>query len=63
LKVDLERLCDLAASRGVAFQTLASYECDPEHGQQGLVIGFGGIASERIEPGIARIARCFHELV
>jgi GntR family transcriptional regulator / MocR family aminotransferase len=47
-----------AAERDVAVESLAGY-CARSPGEPGLVIGFGAIDADRIEPGLLRLAEAF----
>jgi GntR family transcriptional regulator / MocR family aminotransferase len=53
----LESVVARAAAAGVVVEPLSAY-CMGEP-QAGLVIGYGSIASDRIERGLRRLARCF----
>jgi GntR family transcriptional regulator / MocR family aminotransferase len=55
VRIGLESAIALAARSDVAVESLAGY-CAERPAQPGLVIGFGGIATERIEPGLKRLA-------
>jgi GntR family transcriptional regulator/MocR family aminotransferase len=56
--VRIDRATTLAAEAGISFQTLASYELTPA-GNSGLVIGFGSIPLEQIDPGIIALWESF----
>ena len=47
-----------ARAAGIAVDSLAEF-CAQAPKEQGLVIGYGGIAADRIKPGLRRLARCF----
>jgi GntR family transcriptional regulator / MocR family aminotransferase len=55
--LDLDRVVIEAARRGVAVDRLADYCAGPR--QQGLVIGYGAIATGLIEEGLTVLAGCF----
>jgi GntR family transcriptional regulator/MocR family aminotransferase len=55
--LDLDRVVIEAARRGVAVDRLADYCAGPR--QQGLVIGYGAIATNLIEEGLTVLAGCF----
>ena len=59
---DLDAVTRLAAGRGIVFGTLTTYHFGPEQVPQGLIIGFGGIATGDIDTGIAEIARCVRDV-
>jgi GntR family transcriptional regulator / MocR family aminotransferase len=56
--VDIDAVVARAAERDVAVESLSDY-CARSPGEPGLVIGFGGIATDRIEPGLRRLAKAF----
>ncbi|GAT70508.1 hypothetical protein HS048_02245 [Planomonospora sp. ID91781] len=47
-----------AREAGIAVEPLSGYHAEPP-GRPGLVIGYGAIPPERIEPGLRRLAECF----
>jgi GntR family transcriptional regulator / MocR family aminotransferase len=61
-EVDVDAVVARAADSGVAVESLASF-CGERPVQQGLVVGYGGIATDRIEPGLARVAAAFRREV
>jgi GntR family transcriptional regulator / MocR family aminotransferase len=56
--VDLEAVVDRAAESGVTVESLARY-CGARPRQAGLVLGYGGIATERVGPGLKRLRSAF----
>jgi GntR family transcriptional regulator / MocR family aminotransferase len=58
VEVDIEAVIHHAAASDVAVESLAGY-CGEPAAQDGLVIGYGGIATERIEPGFALLRKTF----
>jgi GntR family transcriptional regulator / MocR family aminotransferase len=56
--VDIDAAIVRAADRDVAVESLADY-CAKSPGESGLVIGFGGIDVDRIEPGLRRLGAAF----
>ena len=56
--VDMDRVTALAREAGIAVESLATF-CGEAPAQQGLVIGYGAIPPERIEPGLRRLAESF----
>jgi GntR family transcriptional regulator / MocR family aminotransferase len=56
--VDVESVVERAAASDVAVESLAGF-CGERPRQHGLVVGYGGIATDRIEPGLARVAAAF----
>lgn len=59
--VDLEVVKDVAMQRGIAVQTLRSFIVRSMT-RYGLVIGFGVIPTEDIEPGIRKLAAVFDDV-
>jgi GntR family transcriptional regulator/MocR family aminotransferase len=57
--IDLEQVKRTAHQTGIAIQTLQNYMVSPTSHLPGFVIGFGAIATGKIEPGIVELARCF----
>ena len=55
LEIDLEALVERAAADGIGVQALSDFSADGV--SDGLVLGFGAVAVERIEPGLHRLAR------
>jgi GntR family transcriptional regulator/MocR family aminotransferase len=56
--VDLDAVLARAAESGIAVENLAVYcACGPA--RLGLVLGYGGIPTERVEPGLRLLADCF----
>jgi GntR family transcriptional regulator / MocR family aminotransferase len=56
--VDIGAVIDRVAASDVAVESLANY-CAEQPEQAGLVIGYGGIATERIEPGLGHLREAF----
>ena len=56
--VDIQAVIDQVATSDVAVESLAGY-CAEQPEQSGLVIGYGGIATERIEPGLRLLRKSF----
>ena len=56
--VDIQAVIDQVATSDVAVESLAGY-CAEQPEQAGLVIGYGGIATERIEPGLRLLRKSF----
>jgi GntR family transcriptional regulator/MocR family aminotransferase len=56
--VDLNRVTSRARGAGIAVDSLATY-CGEAPAQQGIVIGYGSIPPERIEPGLRLLAESF----
>jgi GntR family transcriptional regulator / MocR family aminotransferase len=56
--VDMDRVTAFAREAGIAVESLATF-CGEAPAQQGLVIGYGAIPPERIEPGLRRLAESF----
>jgi GntR family transcriptional regulator / MocR family aminotransferase len=54
VEISLGTLVERAAEVGIGVQTLSDFSADAAH--RGLVLGFGAIATERIGPGIRRLA-------
>jgi GntR family transcriptional regulator/MocR family aminotransferase len=60
-KASVERIVDVvrrASDAGVQVQTLAMFAV-ARRARAGLVIGYGGIPTQRIEEGLRRLRRCF----
>ncbi|GGK86649.1 GntR family transcriptional regulator [Planomonospora parontospora subsp. parontospora] len=57
---DPDRVVSRAREAGIAVEPLSGYHAEPP-GRPGLVIGYGAIPPERIEPGLRRLAECFRE--
>jgi GntR family transcriptional regulator/MocR family aminotransferase len=56
--VDIEALVEHAASDDVGVESLASYSSE-RPAQAGLVIGYGGLPTERVEPGLRLLRKAF----
>ncbi|MCU1228881.1 MAG: transcriptional regulator, GntR family [Acidobacteria bacterium] len=57
--IRLEReLAERAFANGVGFDRLSAY-CTTGRGQPGLVLGYGAIATSRIDEGLRRLRDCF----
>lgn len=56
--VDIAAVIEHAASADAAVESLANY-CGERPAQNGLVIGYGGVPTERIEPGLRLIQKAF----
>ncbi|HEX2773505.1 MAG TPA: PLP-dependent aminotransferase family protein [Micromonosporaceae bacterium] len=59
-RADVDAVVRRAAEDGVAMDSLAGLYAD-RPAQAGLVIGYGGIAVDRIDEGLARLATSFRE--
>jgi GntR family transcriptional regulator / MocR family aminotransferase len=57
-RVDLDRVLRHALVAGVGVQSLARYYADSP-AQQGLVIGYGVIQTNKVDEGLSRLAACF----
>ncbi|HEV2561622.1 MAG TPA: PLP-dependent aminotransferase family protein [Rhizomicrobium sp.] len=57
---DEQRICLAAAKDGLQIQALSQFYQDPRRGA-GLVIGFGAMAEQTIEPSVARLAGIIRE--
>jgi GntR family transcriptional regulator / MocR family aminotransferase len=60
LRVDVDAVLRRAGEYGVAADSLADL-CGERPAQAGLVIGYGGIATDRIDEGLGLLARSFRE--
>ncbi|MER5621288.1 PLP-dependent aminotransferase family protein [Streptosporangium sp. NPDC002544] len=56
--VDMDRVTAYASQAGIALQDLAPYYGEPP-ARSGLVLGYGAIPAERIEPGLRHLAESF----
>ena len=54
---NMNRLLEKAAENGIAISSLSRYAIKSAHAAPGLALGFGLIATEQIEPGIAALSR------
>jgi GntR family transcriptional regulator/MocR family aminotransferase len=56
--VDVARVVERAAARGIAVRTLSFFGDGPEE-PDGLVIGYGAIPTARVDEGLRRLRDCF----
>lgn len=57
---DVQRICQIAAKEGLFVQPLSKFYQEP-HPASGIVIGFGAMAEQAIEPAVARLAAIMRE--
>jgi GntR family transcriptional regulator/MocR family aminotransferase len=57
----IETVAKHAYSMGIAIRTLASFPSGKAQ-HAGIVLGYGGIATARIEEGLGRLRKCFRQL-
>lgn len=58
--LDIDQVIGRARAAGVVVESLARY-CGERPGQQGLVIGYGAIPTERVADGLERLAGAFRD--
>lgn len=57
---DVHRVCQIAAREGLFVQPLSKFYQEP-HPVSGIVIGFGAMSEQAIEPSVARLAAILRE--